>query len=79
MRKMLLLHGAAPTYCWGEMVKHHDIALVDEAGTVLAQRRVAESPQGYEELLTLMAGAIDSAEALILVVIETRAACSSLS
>ena len=39
-------------YCgidWAE--RHHDVALVDEAGTVIAQRRITEGISGYQELL----------------------------
>ncbi|MEV4390706.1 IS110 family transposase [Nonomuraea sp. NPDC049607] len=59
-------------YCgidWAE--KHHDIALVNETGTMIAQQRIAESPQGYEELLTILAEAGDTAEIPIPVAIET--------
>ncbi|MGJ6970189.1 IS110 family transposase, partial [Streptosporangium sp. G11] len=59
-------------YCgidWAE--KHHDIALVDEAGTVIAQRRITESSQGYQQLLDMLAEAGDSPEAPIPVAIET--------
>ncbi len=54
---------------WSE--RHHDIALVDQDGTLIAKRRIEESVEGFAELLTLLAEAGDSAEAPIPVAIET--------
>lgn len=49
------------TYCgidWAE--GHHDIALVDQDGTLIAKRRIKDSSNGYAELLELLAEAGDS-------------------
>lgn len=54
---------------WAE--KHHDIALVDATGTLVAKRRIAESVEGFGELLAMLAEAGDSAENPIPVAIET--------
>jgi hypothetical protein len=34
---------------------HHDIALLDETGTLLAKLRIDDSPQGLAQLLDLLA------------------------
>jgi hypothetical protein len=54
---------------WSE--RHHDIALVDQDGTLIAKRRIGESVEDFAELLTLLAEAGDSAEEPIPVAIET--------
>ncbi|GAB3976624.1 IS110 family transposase [Actinoallomurus acanthiterrae] len=54
---------------WSE--KHHDIALVDEAGALVAKRRITESVEGFNELLTMLAEAGDTAEDPIPIAIET--------
>lgn len=54
---------------WAE--GHHDIALVDEDGMLVAKRRIDESLDGVGELTTMLAAAGDSAEAPIPVAIET--------
>ena len=59
-------------YCgidWAE--GHHDIALVDEEGRLVAKRRIEESVAGLAELTAMLAAAGDSAEAPIPVAIET--------
>jgi transposase len=59
-------------YCgidWAE--RHHDVALVDEAGTVIAQRRITETISGYQELLKMFAAAGDGPQEMIPVAIET--------
>ncbi|MER6936068.1 IS110 family transposase, partial [Streptomyces halstedii] len=53
---------------WAE--HHHDVALVDESGTVIAQRRITETVQGYQELLEMLAAAGDEADTMIPVAIE---------
>jgi hypothetical protein len=45
---------------WSE--RHHDVALVDQDGTLIAKRRIGESVEGFAELLTLLAEAGDSPE-----------------
>lgn len=50
---------------------HHDIAVVDAAGRVVARERVSNDAAGFSQLLTLLAEAGDSAEYPIPVAIET--------
>jgi transposase len=54
---------------WAEA--HHDIALVDDQGTLIAKRRISDDAAGFAALLTLLAEAGDSAEDPIPVAIET--------
>ena len=59
-------------YCgidWAE--GHHDIAVVDDQGTLLAKRRVDESPAGLAELIALLVGIGDDAASPVPVAIET--------
>jgi transposase len=59
-------------YCgidWAEA--HHDLALVDETGAVLAKRRINDDLTGFNELLGLLAEHGDCAEDQIPVAIET--------
>ncbi|MFJ9777922.1 IS110 family transposase [Kitasatospora sp. NPDC101157] len=54
---------------WAE--SHHDVALVDEAGTLLAKRRISDDAAGYRLLLDLLAEHGDSPDEPIPVAIET--------
>jgi transposase len=54
---------------WAE--DHHDIALVDRDGKLLARRRISDDAAGLAQLLALLAEHGDSAEDLIPVAIET--------
>src|SRR6516162_7546310 len=54
---------------WAE--DHHDIALVDRDGSLLARRRISDDAAGLTALLALLAEHGDSAEDLIPVAIET--------
>lgn len=54
---------------WAE--NHHDIAVIDEAGTLLAKRRISDDLEGLNVLLTLLAEHGDSATEQIPVSIET--------
>lgn len=59
-------------YCgidWAE--HHHDVALVDEDGRLLAKRRIGDDAAGYQLLLDLLAEHGDSEDAPIPVAIET--------
>ncbi|MGW0943219.1 IS110 family transposase [Streptomyces sp. NPDC002623] len=59
-------------YCgidWAE--RHHDIALINEAGTLLAKRRITDDAAGYRVLLELLAEHGDTPEDPIPVAIET--------
>jgi transposase len=54
---------------WAE--GHHDVALADEAGTLLAERRIGDDEAGYRVLLDLLAEYGDTHAAPIPVAIET--------
>lgn len=54
---------------WSE--RHHDVALVDQDGQLLAKRRIEETNAGWAELLTMFADAGDSSHEPIPVAIET--------
>jgi transposase len=54
---------------WAE--GHHDIALVDDDGRLVAKRRISETPTGFAELLIMLEAAGDSAAEPIPVAIET--------
>ncbi|ADI11726.1 IS117 transposase [Streptomyces bingchenggensis BCW-1] len=54
---------------WAE--DHHDVAMVDETGTLLAKRRIGDDADGYRLLLGLLAEYGDTSEAPIPVAIET--------
>jgi hypothetical protein len=62
----------AKVYCgvdWAE--SHHDLALVDEHGSLVAKRRITESVEGFEAMLELLAEAGDDPADPIPVAIET--------
>ena len=54
---------------WAE--DHHDIALVDRDGTLLAKRRIGDDTAGFGTLLQLLAEAGDAPDTPIPVAIET--------
>ncbi len=54
---------------WAE--DHHDIAIIDEAGTQLAKRRIGDDAAGYATLLGLLAEYGETGEHLAPVAIET--------
>ena len=54
---------------WAE--GHHDIALVDGDGTLVAKRRINESPDGIAELTAMLTAAGDGPEQPIPLAIET--------
>jgi transposase len=54
---------------WAE--DHHDTALVDQDGTLLAKRRIGDDAAGFTTLLQLLAEAGDGPDAPIPVAIET--------
>ncbi|MEO3756648.1 IS110 family transposase [Streptomyces sp. B6B3] len=59
-------------YCgidWAE--RHHDVALVDQAGMLLAKRRITDDAGGYRVLLDLLAEHGDTPDDPIPVAIET--------
>jgi hypothetical protein len=54
---------------WAE--EHHDVALVDEQGTLIGKRRISDDAAGFSLLMQLLAEAGDSADGPIPVAIET--------
>jgi transposase len=54
---------------WAE--NHHDVALVDETGKLVAKRRISDDVHGYQQLLTLLAESGDSAGEPVPVAVET--------
>ncbi len=54
---------------WAE--KHHDVALVDETGKLVAKRRIGDDVDGWRTLIELLAEHGDRPEARIPVAIET--------
>jgi transposase len=54
---------------WAE--DHHDVALVDETGKLVAKQRVKDDADGFRQLLALLAEAGDCVEAPIPVAVET--------
>ncbi|GHG14299.1 hypothetical protein GCM10017567_35040 [Amycolatopsis bullii] len=54
---------------WAE--DHHDVALVDADGALVAKRRIDDSAEGFAELLAMLAEAGDTATDPIPVAIET--------
>ncbi|MBF6191360.1 IS110 family transposase [Nocardia sp. CDC186] len=54
---------------WAE--GHHDIAIVDQDGTLLAKKRIADDPTGFAELTDLLANVGDTAADPIPIAIET--------
>ena len=54
---------------WAE--NHHDVALVDEAGKLVAKRRISDNADGYRQLLQLLVEAGDTGQDPIPVAIET--------
>ncbi len=54
---------------WAE--GHHDIALVDQAGTLIAKQRIEESVAGFAALTEMLAAAGDNPESPVPVAIET--------
>src|ERR687884_262003 len=59
-------------YCgidWAE--RHHDIAIVNSNGELVAKRRIAETVYGFNELVAMLGAAGDRADAPIPVAIET--------
>ena len=54
---------------WAE--SHHDVALVDESGKLVAKRRISDDADGLRRLLDLLIEAGDTADAPIPVAVET--------
>ena len=56
---------------------HHNVALVDGAGKLVAKRRISDDAESYRRPLERLVEAADTAQVPIPVAIETRADCSS--
>jgi transposase len=54
---------------WSE--EHHDVAVINAAGVVVASERIANNAAGFARLMTLLADAGDNADQPIPVAIET--------
>ena len=54
---------------WAEA--HHDVAIVDADGRLVAKKRIADDPAGFAQLVELLTAAGDSAEEPVPVAIET--------
>ncbi|NUK23501.1 IS110 family transposase [Streptomyces lunaelactis] len=54
---------------WAE--DHHDVALVDETGKLVAKRRITDDADGFRQLLALLVEAGDTVQAPIPVAVET--------
>lgn len=54
---------------WAE--NHHDVAIIDEAGTVVVSGRIRDNAEGFARLLAMLAEAGDTAEQPTPVAIET--------
>src|SRR6476661_6949160 len=55
---------------WAE--EHHDVALVDGEGTLVAKRRISDDAAGFTALVQLLADAGDTEDQRIPVAIETN-------
>ena len=54
---------------WAET--HHDVAIIDDSGRLVAKKRVPDDPSGFTQLVELLAEAGDCAEHPVPVAIET--------
>jgi hypothetical protein len=54
---------------WAEA--HHDVAIVDENGPMVAKKRIADDPAGFAELIEMLSAAGDCAQHPVPVAIET--------
>ena len=57
---------------WAET--HHDVALVDESGKLVAKRRISDDAEGYRRLLELLTEAGDTAQDPIPAIPQARSA-----
>ena len=54
---------------WAE--SHHDVAIIDGDGQLVAKKRIPDDPTGFAELIEMLTAAGDCAEAPVPVAIET--------
>jgi hypothetical protein len=50
---------------------HHDVAIIDDSGQLVAKRRITDDPSGFAELIEMLTAAGDCAEDPVPVAIET--------
>lgn len=54
---------------WAET--HHDVAIINAAGQLVAKKRIPDDADGFEQLTDMLAAAGDNADSLVPVAIET--------
>jgi transposase len=54
---------------WAEA--HHDVAIIDEGGELVAKKRISDGPAGFAQLVEMLAEAGDNADTPVPVAIET--------
>lgn len=54
---------------WAE--SHHDVAIINAAGDLVAKKRIPDDPEGFAELIEMHADAGDNTDAPVPVAIET--------
>ena len=54
---------------WAE--SHHDVAIIDAGGQLVAKKRIPDDPVGFAELIEILTAAGDCVESLVPVAIET--------
>jgi transposase len=54
---------------WAET--HHDVAIVNDDGDLVAKKRIPDDPEGFAQLIEMLTEAGDAADALVPVAIET--------
>jgi hypothetical protein len=54
---------------WAET--HHDVAIINNDGDLVAKKRIPDDPEGFTQLIEILAEAGDAADALVPVAIET--------
>lgn len=52
---------------WAE--SHHDVAIIDEGGQLVAKKRISDDPAGFSQLVELLAEAGDHADSPVPVAI----------
>ena len=54
---------------WAET--HHDVAIINNDGDLVAKKRIPDDPEGFTQLIEILAEAGEVADALVPVAIET--------
>lgn len=58
---------------WAEA--HHDVAIIDGDGHLVAKKRITDDPDGFAELVEVLTAAGDGAEDPIPVAMKPHAGC----